>query len=83
MLLFYGHFCAHVRLNGPSDLQKQWGKVEIKHSSDVAWYLSQVDLLDILEFLSRKMYQARGKIKDTLANLIGSSKAHVLCFVNK
>jgi len=27
MLLFYGHLCAQSRLNGPSDLQRQWRKV--------------------------------------------------------
>ena len=26
--MFYGHFCAHGRLNGPSDLQMLWSAVE-------------------------------------------------------
>ena len=24
--MFYGHFCAHARLNGQSDLQWQWSE---------------------------------------------------------
>ena len=24
--MFYGHFCAHGRLNGPSELRKQWSE---------------------------------------------------------
>jgi len=27
-LVFYGHFCARGRLNGPSDLQMKWGEVK-------------------------------------------------------
>ena len=26
--MFYSHFCAHGRLNGPSDLQRQWDEVK-------------------------------------------------------
>ena len=26
--VFYGHFCTHGRLNGPSDFQRQWGEVK-------------------------------------------------------
>ena len=26
--MFYGHFCAHVRLNGPGDLQRQSSEVK-------------------------------------------------------
>ena len=34
-LMFYGHFCAHGRLNGPSDLQKQWIEVIYQTTSDM------------------------------------------------
>ena len=27
-LMFYGHFCAHRRLNGPNDLQRYWSEVK-------------------------------------------------------
>jgi len=26
--MFYGHFCVHRILNGPSDLQMQWSEVK-------------------------------------------------------
>ena len=26
--MFYDHFCARGRLNGPSDLQRQWSEVK-------------------------------------------------------
>ena len=27
-LMFYGHFSAHARLNGPSDVQRYWGEIK-------------------------------------------------------
>ena len=26
--MFYGHFCAHSRLNGPGDLLRYWSEVK-------------------------------------------------------
>ena len=36
MLLFYGHFCAQCRLNGPSDPKGNEARLKMKHPSDIA-----------------------------------------------
>ena len=33
--MFYGHFCAHGRLNGPSDPKGNEGKSKMKQPSDM------------------------------------------------